>query len=324
MRRRQFMAWLGSAVLARPLVGNGQTAPQIIGFLHSESADGYARFVAAFRRGLEESGYVEGRNVTIDYRWAESHYERLPALAADLIRSQVRVIFANSPGALLAKAATTAIPIVFTAGFDPVQTGLVSSLARPGGNITGAAILNVAVGQKQLELLHECVPKASVIGVLINPANPNAETMSREVKAAARTLGLTIHIVPASTESDLEAAFASFRHLPADALLIGPDPFFNSHSAQLAAFAVDNAMPAIFHYREFVAAGGMMSYGGNITEAYRWAGVYTGRILAGADPANLPIHQTTTFELIVNLKTAKALGVTVPPPLLARADEVIE
>ena len=252
----------------------------VVGFLSSESPDGYADRVRAFRQGLSETGYVEGRNVAIEYRWAEGHYDRLPAMAADLVRRQVAVIVANTPAAPAAKAATTTIPDRLFGG-DPVAAGLVASLNRPGGNLTGVTTLNVELGPKRLELLHELVPTATVIALLVNPTNPNAETLSRDLQAAARTLGLQLHVLHASTERDFDTAFATLAQLRAGALVIGPDAFFNSRSEQLAALAVRHAVPAIFQYREFAAAGGLMSYGGSITDAYRLVGVYTGRILKG-------------------------------------------
>ena len=279
---------------------------------------------AAFKRGLKEAGYIEGQNVAIEYRWADDQYERLPALAADLVNRQVNVIFANGPAALSAKTATTTIPIVFGAGFDPVRAGLVASLSRPSGNFTGVSILNEELGPKRLELLHELVPAATVVGVLVNPVGPNAEALSKSVPAAARAMGLEPHALHASSERELDAAFAALTQLRAGALVIGSDPFFNSRSEQLAALTVAHALPAIYQYREFAAAGGLMSYGGSLTDSFRLAGVYTGRILKGEKPTDLPVQQTTKVELIINLKTAKALGLTVPPALLGRADEVVE
>ena len=297
----------------------------VIGFLNGGSPGPFAPYVAAFRQGLKEAGYIEGENVAIEYRWLEGQYDRAPSMAAELVRRQVAVIVANNPGNLAAKAATTTIPIVFTTGGDPVQLGFVASLSRPGGNLTGVTQLSVEVGPKRLELAHELVPAATMIGLLVNPANPViAEPITRNLQVASRTLGLTLHVLHASTEREIEMAFATLLQLRAGALVIGSDPFFNIQSEQLAALALRQAMPAIFQYRPFAAAGGLASYGGSIADSYRTAGVYTGRILKGEKPANLPVQRSTKVELIVNLKTARTLGITVPTALLVRADEVIE
>jgi putative ABC transport system substrate-binding protein len=280
----------------------------------------------AFSEGLIEAGFASGRNVVIDYRWAESQYDRLPALAADLVRRQVTVVVASStPAMLSAKAATTTIPIVFLTGSDPVEVGVVASLSRPGGNMTGVANLSVATAAKQLELLHELVPAATVIAVLVNSTNPIlAETVSRNFQAAGRTIGQQIRVVSAGTEGDIDTAFAGLVQQGVGALVVSNDPLFNSRPNQLAAVAARQSVPVIYPYREFVAAGGLMSYGSSLTDAYRQLGIYAGRILKGERPADLPVQQSTKVELIINLKTVKALGLTVPLPLLGRADEVIE
>jgi putative ABC transport system substrate-binding protein len=299
----------------------------VIGFLNGGSPDAYyTSMVAAFRQGLKEAGYVEGQNVAIEFRWAEGQYDRVPAMAAELVGRQVSVIVANTPGNLAAKAATTTIPIVFTTANDPVQIGLVASLSRPGGIVTGATQFGVETAAKQLELAHEIVPTANVIAVLVNPNNPYTETLLKGLQAAARILGVQLHVLRASAERDFDAAFATLVQLRAGALVLGTyDPFFASHSEQLAGLTVRHAVPAVsFEGRAFVAAGGLMSYGGSSPEMYRIAGVYAGRILKGDKPSDLPVQQTTKVELIINLKTAKTLGLTVPLALLGRADEVIE
>jgi putative ABC transport system substrate-binding protein len=326
MRRREFITLIGGAA-AWPITARAQQpAVPAIGFLGSESPDLWTTRVRAFRRGLSEAGYVDGQNVAIEYRWAEGRYDRLPALAGDLVRQQVTVIAApgSTPGALAAKAATTTIPIVFGTGADPVAMGLVASLNRPGGNLTGVTALTVEVLPKQLEFLHALLPTATIIVLIVNPTNPNAETESRDLQAAARILGLQLHILHASTERDFDAAFATSVKLRAGGLVIGADQFFNSRSEGLAALALHHAVPAIYQSREFAAAGGLMSYGSSTTDTFHLAGVYTGRVLKGEKPADLPVQQATKVELIINLKTAKALGVTVPLALLTRADEVIE
>jgi ABC-type uncharacterized transport system substrate-binding protein len=324
MKRRDFIMLLGGATVSWPLAARAQQSMPVVGFLHSGSPNELARYVTAFRDGLKEAGYVEGQNVTIEYRWAENQYDRLPALAADLVRRQVAVIAANSQAALPAKAATRTIPIVFTTGLDPVAVGLVASLNRPGGNLTGIASLNVEIGPKRLELLHEIVPTAPIIALLVNPTNPNDETLSRALQVAARTLGLQLHVLHASTQHDLDTVFATLAQLRAGGLVIGADAFFINQSEHLAALTLRHTLPTITQNRQFTAAGGLMSYGRNITDAYHQIGIYTGRILKGEKAADLPVMQPTKFELTINLKTAKALGLDVPPTLLALADEVIE
>jgi len=323
--RRTFLAATGAVLLAAPLAAEAQPAMPVIGFLGSRAAGDDPHLLAAFRRGLKEVGYVEGQNVAIEYRFAENQYGRLPGLVADLVRRKVAVIAANGPAAQAAKAATATIPIVFTAGFDPVKVGLVASLNQPGGNITGASILDVELGPKRLQLLHELVPTATVIAVLVNPSDPTrAGTIEKGLKVAARTLGLQLHILQASTESDFDKVFASLVRLRAGGLVIGGDPFFNSQSEQLGALSIRHAVPTIYQLRSFAAGGGLASYGGSLTDAYHASGVYTGRILKGAKPADLPVQQSTNVELVINLKTAKALGLTIPQSLLLRADEIIQ
>jgi putative ABC transport system substrate-binding protein len=327
MRRREFITLLGGAAAAWPLAARAQQpAMPVIGFLGSASPDLYVGRTRAFHQGLSETGYFEGRNVAIEYRWAEGRNDRLPALADDLVRRQVSVIACISgvPAALAAKAATTTIPVVFQSGVDPVEVGLIASLNRPGGNVTGVTTLSVELVAKRLELLHEMVPTAAVIGALINPTSPVVGSLTRDLQAATATLGLTLHVLHASSERDFDTAFATLLQLRAGALVIVTDALFISRSEQLAALTVRHRVPAIFQYHEFVSAGGLMSYAGSGTEPSRRVGVYTGRILKGEKPADLPVQQESKVELIINLKTAKALGITVPLPLLGRADEVIE
>ncbi|HEV2188075.1 MAG TPA: ABC transporter substrate-binding protein [Stellaceae bacterium] len=324
MRRRELL--LLGAASAWPLATRAQQpAIPVIGFLGTRAPDEDPQLAAAFGDGLKEAGYVDGQNVAIEYRFAENQYDRLPALAADLVRRQVAVITANGPAAQAAKAATATIPIVFTAGFDPVEVGLVASMNRPGGNVTGITIIDVQLGPKRLELLHELVPAATVVAGLVNPSDPaRAEKTSETLQAAAHTLGLQLHILNASVDGEFDAVFARLAKLRAGGLVIGGQPFFNSRSEQLGALSLRHAVPTIFQFRAFTAAGGLASFGASITAMYRQAGGYVGRILKGEKPADLPVQQPTKFELVINLKTAKALGLTVPQSMLMRADEVIE
>ena len=326
MRRRDVITLFGGAAAAWPLAARAQQPRMpVIGYLGAASARGYVAQLAAFRQGLQDAGYVEGRNVAVEYRWADDRYDRLPALAAELVGRQVTVIVASGAAAApAAKAATTTIPIVFATGADPVAVRLVASLARPGGNLTGVTTLNTELGPKRLELLREAVPTASIVAALVNPSYPAAETQSKDLQAAARTLGLQLHVLHASNERDFDAVFATLVQLRAGGLVIGADTFFNSQSEQFATLALRHAVPAIYQYREFAAAGGLMSYGGSITASYRTVGFYVGRILKGEKPADLPVQQIAKVELIINMKTAKALGLTFPITLLGRADEVIE
>jgi putative ABC transport system substrate-binding protein len=325
MRRRELMLLLGGAITTPRALSAQQKAMPVIGFLGSASPGLYASQVAAFHQGLRETGYGEGQNVAIEYRWAEGHYERLPALVADLVGRKVDVI-ATSGGdlsAIAAKNATSTIPIVFVAA-DPVGVGLVASLARPGGNLTGFNVVAGKLNPKRLYLLSELVPQAGVIALLVNQNNPNAERITRDVREAARDKRLEFHILRAGTEAEIDAAFATLVQLHAGGLVVGTDPFFTSRGDQLVALAARHAVPAIYFGREFAAAGGLISYGPSVTRMYHQAGAYVGRVLAGAKPSDLPVQQPTTFELVINLKTANALGLTVPQSILARADEVIE
>jgi len=327
LKRREFITLLGGAA-AWPLAARAQqSAIPVIGYLGITSPDAFASRLQAFRQGLSEIGYQEGRNLTIEYRWAESQFDRLSALASDLVGRQPSVIVAagSTAGALAIKAATTTIPIVFEAGIDPIAAGLVSSLSRPGGNITGVTSLNVLVNPKRLELLHELKPDVKAVGLLVNPANPSiTEPVLPEMRAAARTLGLELHILQASADGDIDPMFARLAQLGAGGLVIVSEPFFVSQGTRLAALALRHRIPTIFYTREFAAAGGLASYGGDVTESHRVCGHYAGRILKGEKPADLPVQQVTRVELIINLKSAQALGIDVPRQLIARADEVIE
>jgi putative ABC transport system substrate-binding protein len=327
MRRRDFIIFLAGAMAAWPRAVRAQQKPMpVIGYLGSSLPNPNSPFVAAFRQGLSETGYVEGQNLAIEYRGAAGHYDRLPALAADLVGRKVDLIVASggTPPARAAKSATSTIPIVFSMGDDPVGAGLVASLARPGGNLTGVSFLVVELMAKRLELLSELVPQARVIALLINPDNPQTVRVMRDVQEAARAKGVQLPILKAATESEIDAIFATLDQLQAGALIVGADPFFYGRREQLVALAARYAVPTIYFAREFGASGGLISYGTSITAAYRQLGIYAGKILKGAKPADLPVQQPTTFELVINLKTAKALGLTVPQALLARADEVIE
>jgi putative ABC transport system substrate-binding protein len=326
MRRREFIAGLGAAA-ASPIVARAQqkTIP-VIGYLGSQSPYAFAGRLSAFRRGLGESGYSDGQNVTIEFRWAEGQHDRLPALAADLVSRNVAVIVAPGgvPAALAAKSATTVIPIVFEMGADPVAMGVVTNLSRPGGNLTGISSLSVETTAKRLEILRELVPQATVVAALINPTSPTAETQIRNLAVAADALGVQTHILHASAERDFDSVFASLDQLRPGGLVVASDTFFAFHSEQLADLTIRHAIPAVQQSRDFTVAGGLASYGGNFTESHRQAGTYTGRILKGEKPGDLAVQQVTKLELLINLKAAKTLGVTAPPTLLARADEVIE
>src|SRR5436190_5644198 len=326
MQRRGFITLLGGAAATWPLAAGAQqkTMP-VIGYLNTGSPDTNPPLLAAFRQGLSETGYVEGQNLAIEYRWAEGHYDRLPALAADLVSRKVDLIVASSPpSALAAKSATSTIPIVFRGGADPVGDGLVASLARPRGNLTGVGFGGGELTAKRLELLSELVPRARVIALLVNPNVSNAEGIIRDVQEAARTKGLQLHVLKAGSESEIDTAFASLVQLHAGALVVGADPFLSSRREQIVALASRHAVPSIYAWREFATSGGLISYGASLTLAFGLIGYYAGKVLKGAKPADMPVQQATKFELVINLKTAEALGLTVPQSLLQRADEVIE
>jgi ABC-type uncharacterized transport system substrate-binding protein len=325
MRRRQFITLLGGAAAAWPLAASAQqSAIPVIGFLDPASPDTFADHRRAFRQGLKEVGYVEGDNVAISYRWAENQIDRLPELASDLVSRQVALIATVSNGAFAAKAATTSIPIVFIVADDPVRLGLVASLARPGGNLTGINFLNAELTAKRLELLRELVPTASRVAVLVKPTSSFTEAPLRDMDVAARAMGLQIQVFNASNSREIDAAFEAFARERPDALFVSPDPFFRSRRMQLTHLATRHAIPATYALRDYAEAGGLMSYGASLTDAYRQIGAYTGRILKGAKPMDLPVVQASKFELVINAQTARILGLTVPPTLLARADEVIE
>jgi putative tryptophan/tyrosine transport system substrate-binding protein len=325
MRRREFIGFIGGAVTWPLTTHAEQSALPVIGFLSGASPERYAHLAAAFRDGLKDGGYIEGRNVAIEYRWAGGHYDRLPDMAADLVNRKVAVIAATSTAAnLIAKAATKTIPIVFTTGGDPVQLGLVASLSHPGGNVIGVTTLQAEVAPKRLELAHELMPKAATMALLVNPTNPIAEEVSADAQAAALRLRLRLEVLRASTDQEINDAFAGFSRLQAGVLIVGTDVFFVERSQRLAALALQYAVPTIFSYREFAAAGGLMSYSGSAIFSYHIAGVLTAKILKGEKPSDLRVQQATKIELIVNLKTAKAIGITIPLSLLGRADEVIE
>ena len=326
MRRREFLGVLGGSATWSLAARAQQSAMLVVGFLSSRSPGDSTAVVAAFQEGLREAGFVEGQNVVIAFRWAEGHYDRLPALATDLVGLRVAVLFAagGPPSALAAQAATSTVPVVFSAVNDPVRLGLVASLNRPGSNVTGMSTFVTDLGAKGVELLKELVPAAPVIAYLVNPSSPAAEFYVKEALTAARTLGIQVQVLNASTERDLGEAYASLAKLGAGGLVVPGEPFFDSHRETIVALSARYAVPSIYGFREFVLAGGLMSYGTSLPDSYRKAGTYVGRILKGEKPADLPVMQPTKFELAINLKTAKALGLTVPPMLLARADEVIE
>jgi putative ABC transport system substrate-binding protein len=325
MQRREFITLLGSAAAAWPRAARSQPATPVIGVLSSASSRGYEPMIDKFRKGLGETGFVEGRNVRFEYRWADEQYDRLPDLAAQLVRDGVALILAaTTPAALAAKPATRTIPIVFAIGGDPVRTGLVESLSRPAGNLTGAAHINVETAPKRLELMHELLPAQELVGLLINPTNPLSESVAAEVRTAANSLRLKLQVVQAHTDAEINTVFESLSELKVGALVIGTDPFFTSRAEKLAVLSLRMKVPSIYQYRTFTEAGGIMSYGGSISDSYYHAGLYAGRILKGEKPADLPVQLTTKLELFLNLKSAEALGIKPPLSLLGRADEVIE
>ena len=326
MRRRQFFAFIGGAAAMSPFAARAQQPKlPVIGYLESASQGQFADLIPAFRNGLSETGYIDGQNVRIEYRWAEGQYDRLPNLTAELVHDHAALIFTTALiSAQAAKAVTATVPIVFVSGPDPVQLGLVASLSRPGGNLTGVTLSTSTVQAKRLQLLRELLPAATTFAFIVNPSNTRADTDVQEMETAARALGQQIIVAKAGTDRDLETAFATLTQRSVQALVIGGDPFFNGQAQQLVALANSYAIPTVFPLHEFATAGGLMSYGSSISNAYRQAGIYAGRILKGAKPADLPVMQPTKFELVINLGTAKALGLTVPPALMARADEVIE
>ena len=327
IKRREFITLLAGAAAAWPLAARAQQpAVPVVGILASVSPAPYAGFIAAIKEGLQQTGYIEGRNVTIEYRWAEGHYDRLPQRAIELVDRGVAVIIlvGGGPTIAVAKAATATIPIVFVMGDDPVKSGAVTALNRPGGNATGVNLLTVAMEAKRLQLLHELVPNVAVVAIIVNPNNPQAAEQLQDLQAAARTLGVEVEVFKAGSPSDIDTAFASLVGRRAGALLVAADAFFNTRREQFVVLTARHALPAIFHFREFAAAGGLMSYGPSLTDAYRQEGIYAGRILKGEKPAEMPVQQAVKIELVINLQTARALGLTIPLPLLGRADEVIE
>jgi putative ABC transport system substrate-binding protein len=327
IKRREFITLLAGAAAAWPLAARAQQpAVPVVGILASVSPAPYAGFIAAIKEGLQQTGYIEGRNVTIEYRWAEGHYDRLPQQAIELVDRGVAVIIlvGGGPTIAVAKAATATIPIVFVMGDDPVKSGAVTALNRPGGNATGVNLLTVAMEAKRLQLLHELVPNVAVVAIIVNPNNPQAAEQLQDLQAAARTLGVEVEVFKAGSPSDIDTAFASLVGRRAGALLVAADAFFNTRREQFVVLTARHALPAIFHFREFAAAGGLMSYGPSLTDAYRQEGIYAGRILKGEKPAEMPVQQAVKIELVINLQTARALGLTIPLPLLGRADEVIE